>query len=179
MNQESVGKGEMTDANANGLTPAEEDPILHRYLGLVPAAVSTAGLGERVLSGVWRPAPRWVRRSRAAMEEMVASGRIWLVIGALAVGSLVALAASLVLVRMFADSIGGGLRWFVTDGIPFAWVALTGDVAWVAAEITSVLGGHGLSQGDLIAGGIGATLAMVGCALGLRRTMTPSRKAKP
>ncbi len=179
MDRESVRKDEMTDAVANGLTPAEEDPILHRYLSLLPAAVPTAALSERVLSGVWRPAPRWVRRGRAAIDDMAASGRIWLVIGVLAVGSLLPLVASLVLVRVFADSIGDGLRWFVAEGIPFAWVAVTGDVAWLATEATNILAEHGLTRGDLLAAGIGAAVAMTGCAVGLRRTMTPSGKDRP
>lgn len=176
MHRESVGKDEMTDAIAHGLMPAEEDPILHRYLSLLPAAVPAAALGERVLSGVWRPAPRWVRRSRAVIDDMIASGRIWLVIGALAVGSLVPLAASLVLVRVFAESIGGGLRWFVAEGIPFAWVAVAADMEQFAGTVASTLAAHGLTGGELLATGVGATVTMIGCAIGLCRTMTPSRE---
>ncbi|MDH3291961.1 MAG: hypothetical protein OEO20_07280 [Gemmatimonadota bacterium] len=179
MDRESVGKDEMTDAIANGLTPAEEDPILHRYLNALPAAVPMAGLSDRVLSGVWRPAPRWIRTGRAAMHDMTASGRIWLVIGALAVGSLVPLAAAVVLVGVFAESIGGGLRWLVAEGIPFAWVAFTADLQGALGTVASVLVAHGLTRADLLAGGIGAAVTTLGCAIGLRRTMTPSRKETP
>jgi hypothetical protein len=179
MDRESVGKDEMTDAIANGLTPAEEDPILHQYLNALPAAVPMAGFSDRVLSGVWRPAPRWIRKGRGAMRDMIASGRIWMVIGALAVGSLVPLAASLVLAGVFAESIGEGLRWFVAEGIPFTWVAFTADLESALGTAASILGAHGLTRTDLLAGGIGAAVTTMGCAIGLRRTMTPSRKKTP
>ena len=179
MDRESVVNDEMTDAITNGLTPAEEDPILHRYLNTLPAAVPTAGLSDRVLSGVWRPDPRWIRTGRGAMRDMIASGRIWMMIGALAVGSLVPLAATVVLVGVFAESIGGGLRWFVAEGIPFAWVALTADLEGALGTVASVLGAHGFTRADLLAGSVGAAVAAMGCAIGLRRTMTPSRKDTP
>jgi len=113
------------------------------------------------------------------MHDMTASGRIWLVIGALAVGSLVPLAAAVVLVGVFAESIGGGLRWLVAEGIPFAWVAFTADLQGALGTVASVLVAHGLTRADLLAGGIGAAVTTLGCAIGLRRTMTPSRKETP
>ena len=69
----------MQDRNdVTRLSPAEEDPVLHRHLAAALPFTPRPLFDEHVLARVWRPDPEWVRNVKFAGEELVDSGRIWL-----------------------------------------------------------------------------------------------------
>jgi hypothetical protein len=168
----------MNDDAAHGLTPAEEDPELHRMLGTLPTPEPTGGLEERVLSRVWRPASPSVRRLRAVTRGLVESGRIWLVAGGLAFGSLIPLAAVFVVSRIFAHEISGAVRTFVARATPWTVAAVSGELASLLEAARAYVDSLGFSGSEWAALGGGSAVLLVGCVLGLRRTMTPSRSRR-
>ncbi|MBE0592922.1 MAG: hypothetical protein IH616_11050 [Gemmatimonadales bacterium] len=165
----------MDDHVANGLTPAEEDPELHRMLADLPAPEPARRLDERVLSRVRRPAPRSVRRVQAVTRELVDSGRIWFVVGGLAVGSLLPLSAMFLASRVFAHQVGGAVTAVVTRAVPWAMAAASARIASLVETARGYLESLGLSGQAWAAVGGGGVILLLGCALGLRRTMTPGR----
>lgn len=165
----------MNDDTLHGMTPAEEDPELHRMLVTLPTPEPTGGLEERVLSRVWRPAPRSVGRVRAATRDMIDSGRIWLIVGSLAFGSLLPLAAALVVSRIFAQQIGGAVGAVVTQAVPWILATASAKATALFEAARTYVEALGFSGQEWTALGGGSALLLLGCALGLRRAMTPSR----
>lgn len=174
--RDCVGKDEMDDRdNVTKLTPAEEDPVLHRYLAAMPAYAPRALFEDHVLSRVWRPDPEWVRNVRFAGEELVESGRIWLLIGAVTVGSLIPLAVLLGGGASFATELGAGIDWLFQTGIPAFWTAMSSDVSYVASQLETQIATLPFSGEALWMVGI-ASLPVLGmCAWGLSRTMRAKR----
>jgi hypothetical protein len=131
----------MSDRSLPDLTPAEEDPVLHGYLATLPQAMPSQGLQRRVLTRVWRPAPRWVREAEARWIDSVESGRIWFVLGAIAAGSLIPLAVTTGLLVTFSSQIGALSAWMISEFGPelsgllaMYWAAATQSVtSWWAA----------------------------------------------
>lgn len=159
----------------NGLTPAEEDPELHRMLATLPTPEPHGGLDERVLSRVWRPAPPSVRRVRTVMRDLVESGRIWLLVGSVGVGSLALLSAGFVVSRIFAREIGVAVRAAVAQALPQAVAAVSAEATSLLEAVRASVEPLGFSGQEWAALGGGSALLLLGCALGLHRAMTPSR----
>lgn len=153
------------------LTPAEEDPLLHRYLAEVPAFAPGALFEDHVLSRVWRPEPEWVRNVRFYRQELVDTGRIWLLIGAVTFGSLIPLALLLGSGATFATEIGAGIDWLFQRGIPAAWTATLADISAAASPLKTQLAALPLSGEALRAVAVGSIPTLVLCAWGLSRTM--------
>ena len=165
----------MNDDAPNGLTPAEEDPELHRVLAALPTPDPVVGMEERVLSRVWRPAPPIARRLRAIPRGLIDSGRIWLIVGGLGFGSLMLLAAALVVVRIFAAQISGAVGGVAAHAAPWAVAAASAAAVSLVETLRSYLAQWGLSGQTWVAIGGGSVIVLLLCALGLRRAMTPSR----
>lgn len=163
----------MNDDRVMGLTPAEEDPELHRIVTGLPTAEPPGGLEDRVLSHVWRPAPSPLRRVRAAGKELVDSGRIWLIVGGLALGSLVPLSTMFVVTRLFSHEIGGALSTAASEAGPWLAAMVSNQTASLIETARAYLAGLGLA-GTTWAAIVGGSAAFsVACAWGLYRTMTP------
>jgi hypothetical protein len=107
------------------LTPAQEDPAIHRMLSTLPAWMPGPGFDNRVLARVWRPHPLWLRRVEGYWGELVETGQVWLIVGAFALGSLIPIIALTALVAAHTAEIGAFLGWLVTVGIPVAWAAVS------------------------------------------------------
>ncbi len=165
----------MNDDAANGLTPAEEDPELHRVLAALPTPDPVVGMEERVLSRVWRPAPPIARRLRAIPRGLIDSGRIWLIVGSLGFGSLMLLAAALVVFRIFAAQVGGAVGGVAAHAAPWAVAAASAAAASLVGTLRFYVAQLGLSEQTWAAIGGGSVIVLLLCALGLRRAMTPSR----
>lgn len=74
----------MNDLNPNRLSPADEDPLVHRYLAALPRYEPVEDFPDRVLLNVWRPLPPRIR----ALQEGISRARWpWVVLGVMAVGS--------------------------------------------------------------------------------------------
>lgn len=165
----------MNDDAQHGMTPAEEDPELHRMLTTLPTPEPAGGLEERVLSRVWRPAPRSVRRVGAITRDLIDSGRIWLIVGSLAFGSLLPLAAALAVSRIFAQQIGSAVGAVVTQAVPWTLAASSARVTALFETAQTSVQALGFSGQEWVALGGGSAVLLLGCAVGLRRAMTPSR----
>ncbi len=115
----------MEDRPMSELTPAQEDPAIHRMLSTLPAWMPGPGFDNRVLARVWRPHPLWLRRVEGYWGELVETGQVWLIVGAFALGSLIPIIALTALVAAHTAEIGAFLGWLVTVGIPVAWAAVS------------------------------------------------------
>jgi hypothetical protein len=156
------------------LTPAEEDPVIHRELAALSPFAPTVLFEERVLTRVWRPEPEWARNLRSAVRELRDTGRIWLVLGALALGSLIPAAVLAGLGAAFASEIGVGVSWLFEQGLPTAATAAGRDLAAAWSQIETQIGTTQLSGGEFTALGAGSAILLAGCAIGLVRAMRPS-----
>lgn len=153
------------------LTPAEEDPVAHRYLSTLPSFAPSAGFEDRVMSQVWRPAPAWLRYTQRAVTGLFPRKHAWLWAGGLAAASACSLAIITALVVAYSVQ------------VETAWSAFTGGLglpAWRAAlSLTIGLVSSVVAYGRLIAlnttmlisVGLGTALVMVVSLLGLHRTM--------
>jgi hypothetical protein len=162
----------MNDRNdVTRLTPAEEDPLLHQYLAQVPAFAPGPSFGNHVLSRVWRPEPEWVRNVRFFARDLVDTGRIWLLIGAVTFGSLIPLAVLLGSGAVFSAELGAGIDWLFNRGIPAAWTATLDDISVALSPIRTQLAAVPLSGEVLRIVAVGSIPVFALCAWGLSRTM--------
>lgn len=68
------------------LTPAEEDPVVHRFVAALARPAPRPPFETRVLTRVWRPPPRAWRAIRA---RLTSSWQARLLFGALAAGAFI------------------------------------------------------------------------------------------
>ena len=173
--EDSVGKNEMERRDdVTRLTPAEEDPLLHRHLADLPSFGPHRLFDDRVLSHVWRPEPEWVENVRRAGRELFATGRGWFLVGGLALGSLLPLMVLVAAGVTFDGGIGRGLAWLFDRGIPTAWTGVSGQITELLSQGETRLHALPLSGGTLRTFAGSAFVLLAGCAWGLRRTMRPS-----
>lgn len=153
------------------LTPAEEDPVLHRHFAALPAYAPNVLFEDHVLSRVWRPEPEWVRNVRFYGRELVDTGRIWLLIGAVTFGSLIPLVVLLGSGTAFATEIGEGIDWFFQRGIPAAWTSAMADISSTLSLIETRVTALPLVGEALRMVAVGSVPVLAVCAWGLSRTM--------
>jgi hypothetical protein len=168
----------MSDAVHHGQTPAEEDPVLHGMLAALPQPRPSHALEDRVLSGVFRPAPQWLRRARSAWTGLNESGRIWVVVGALAAGSVLPFAALLVGARLAAPHVGGWVGSSASDAIPYLRTALSAQLTSLLETIRVPVDALALTGPEWIGWACGVLAACLGCSWGLYKTMTPRAARK-
>jgi hypothetical protein len=142
----------MENRTRSELTPAQEDPAIHRMLSTLPAWTPGPGFDNRVLARVWRPHPLWLRRVEGYWGELVETGQVWLIVGAFALGSLIPIIALTALVAANTAEIGAFLGWLVAEGIPVAWAAAVALISEIVVVAYLVL--------------------LASCAWGLYRTMS-------
>lgn len=165
-------KNEMNERNDAALTPAEEDPVVHRHVTAMAAFTPATLLAERVLSQVRMPEPLWARNARAVWNDWTESGRIWLVFGALALGSLIPTAVAATLVASFASEIADGTRWLFDVGLATAVAATASEFATRWTQLTSD-GPMRLTAPQVVGMGVGLGVILAGCGWGLRTAMRP------
>jgi len=166
----------MDEPIGNHTTPADEDPLIHRYLGGLPAyAPSSRHFDDRVLSAVRRPPPEWVRQLGEKRRDIIASGLHRKALAFVALGGLVPTTALVVLAVIFRAEIAGGVGWLLGAGIPFAWERVTAEVSTAASAIGSVI-----PEGLRSPRGVAVLAAVLaGCAFGLTRTMKAKKAVTP
>lgn len=137
------------DPNANVPTPAEEDPVVHRFLGTLPRFELGTQFETRVLRRVWRPVPP---RLRERWRRFAGSWEARLFLGLLAAGAFLWQAGMVTLAMQFpaeAREIGATA---VRQGLPFLWeqtgnllgqllgLAKTWIGAWIAGKVLWLVG---------------------------------------
>ncbi len=140
----------------NGLTPAEEDPVLHQYLTTLPSFTPATSLfEERVLARVRRPVPGWLRQVHGAVRGFARTGRVWLVLGPLAVGSVISITAAVIVATVYASDVGRFFTWLWGEGLPTAWSHTRADFTEAAAAVSLTFGTLASSAGILLLCGWG------------------------
>jgi len=170
----------MSDASEHHQTPAEEDPLVHRYLGGLPAFTpASRHFDDRVLAAVRRPLPAWVQRLQAQRRELTESGWLRKAVGFMALGGLVPTTAALVLAAIFRSEIVWGVRWVFGTGFPFAWERVAEEASYAAATVESAVRAVVPDAMLSIQGAAILAVVMAGCALGLTRTMKAKKAVAP
>lgn len=89
---------EMTDNNVTQLTPAEEDPIVDRWLNSLPELSPGGNFADAVMARVWVPAPSWVQSVQNVTRALLDRKRVWVWAGGLAASSAASIAVMVALV---------------------------------------------------------------------------------
>ena len=114
----------MNEQNVTPLTPAEEDPVIDKWLASLPEFVPGPHFEDAVMARVRVPAPSWVLAVQDATRSLFAGRRAWMWAGGLAASSAVSIA---VIVTLLVT------RWVQVET---AWSLLAGGImleAWRAA----------------------------------------------
>lgn len=156
----------MDEPNVRGITPGDEDPIVHRYLVALPRFEPRRGFETRVLMRVWRPLPPALRRLRHALARSQAPT---IVLGLLAFGAFVWQAALVGLVVSFPAEARGVTAEFISEWLPTLWITAREQLVELATPVLGTIAGYWTSE-LLWAAGIVAILA-IACTFGLYWTM--------
>ena len=162
----------MNDVIEHHQTPADEDPLIDRYLGALPAyAPASAHFDDRVLAWVRRPQTAWVRRLKEQRRELIAAGWHRRAVGFLALGGLLTTGAVVAVAAVFHAEIAWGVDWLFATGLPFAWERVTSETSQAAAIVVSQL--RAVLPDAIVSARGAASLAfgLAACAFGLSRTM--------
>jgi hypothetical protein len=168
-----VGMTDMRVEPTDWLTPSEEDPVVHRMLSGLPTPEPRRSLADRVLSHVRRPHPRSMRRIENVMRGLVDSGRIWLVIGGLAVGSLLPVAVGVIGITFLAPTLAGAVDAAVNDFLPLGWTFVRSEAMSLFETGLAWASGFELPHRAWLMIALGTLIGLAGCGWGLHRTMTP------
>lgn len=156
----------MRDPTSNLPTPADEDPVVHRYLVALPRFSPVPDFSDRVLLRVWRPIPPRLRRFQAALAK---SRWPWVIVGTLAAGSLLGQAVAAGVIAQHRGEASVLLDWVAPQGLAAAWAALTAlaiDVLtppaeWLEAGVTENLAvWAAVGLGVLVASALGLFLTV-------------------
>ncbi len=154
------------------LTPAEEDPIVDRWLASLPEFAPQDGFDDAVMCRVYVPAPLWLQAVQSATRRLFSRQRAWAWVGGLAASS----AVSMVVLAWWAVS-----HWVQ---IETAWSLLAGSYAVDAWRATITLAvkvvaaglamreAWGLNSTLLILASVGAALITAFSAWGLQRILS-------
>lgn len=119
----------MNQHSVTPLTPAEEDPVIDKWLALLPEFVPGPHFEDAVMARVRVPAPSWVLAVQGATRALFVGKRAWMWAGGLAASSAVSIAA---MVTLFVT------HWVQVET---AWSLLAGGImieAWRAAVALTV-----------------------------------------
>jgi hypothetical protein len=162
----------MEDRTKSELTPAQEDPAIHRMLSTLPAWMPGPGFDNRVLARVWRPHPLWLRRVEGYWGELVETGQVWLIVGAFALGSLIPIIALTALVAANTAAIGAFLGWLVAEGIPVAWAEVSAFISGIVSTVNTLASALLPNARALMVAVVAYLVLLASCAWGLYRTMS-------
>ena len=154
-----------------GPTPAEEDPMVDRWLTSLEAFSPSADFEEEVMARVWVPAPRWMQSTRRVARALFSRRRVWVWTGGLAASS----AAVMAVVVAFALShwIQVETAWAVfVNGVALeAWRAGVALLAQAMATTLTAREVWGITGSTVVFACIAGAAVTTVSALGLYRTM--------
>ena len=134
---------EMTDNNVTQLTPAEEDPIVDRWLTSLPELSPGDGFEDAVMARVWVPVPHGVRSVQGTTRALLDRKRVGMWAGGLAASSAASIAVIVAL--MVSHWVQVETAWSLLSGsfLLEAWrlgVALIGQTLATAIALRDVWG---------------------------------------
>jgi hypothetical protein len=129
---------QMEDVTTRAIPPAEEDPVVHRYLASLPQYSPSPGFDDRVMARVFAPAPRWLQGVRQRWWSLVDTGRVWWLLGGFAGAYALALASVLVLVTLHGAAVESFIGSLLSDiGLPM-WRGGLGVFAGITQKAYSI-----------------------------------------
>ena len=81
----------MNENPVTQLTPAEEDPIIDRWLASLPEFAPHADFEDAVMSCVYVPVPHWLQMVQSGTKRLFSGNRAWAWAGGLAASSAVSM----------------------------------------------------------------------------------------
>lgn len=167
----------MSDVPSDPHSPAEEDPVVHQHLVLLPAFSPRPGLADRVLIHVRLPIPRWLTQVETRWRDLVASRRIWLYAAPFIVGTLAFVVTLTVAIVTHATSVRTAVGVVIEHGVLVAARVALEVVRRHWATLTQSWGAFAAVPWAAVA--LAAVALWAACAWGLYRTMrvaVPVRK---
>lgn len=162
----------MTEDNVTEFTPAEEDPIVDRWLTSLPELSPSADFESAVMARVWVPAPRWVQSVQTATRAVFQRKRLWMWAGGLAASSAASLAVIVTLMISHWVQVETAWSTFVGGFVVEAWrasVALIGQTVATGMAMRDMWG----LNGTVVLFALLAAAAVTACSgWGLYRLMT-------
>lgn len=137
------------DPDVNVPTPADEDPVIHRFLGTLPRWEPAPAFEARVLKRVWQPVPPGLRQR---WNRFAGSWEAKLFLGLLAAGAFLWQAGLVSLALQFPAEVRAIGATAVQEGLPFVWqqatnllgqllaLAKTWIGAWIAGKVLWLVG---------------------------------------
>ena len=124
----------MSEDNVTKLTPAEEDPIIDRWLASLPELTPSTDFEDAVMARVWVPAPRWVQSVRRIAGTLFDRKHAWKWAGGLVASSAVSLAVIVTLTVNYRVQLGTAWASFV-DGVAIdVWRTA---IAWLGQALAT------------------------------------------
>jgi hypothetical protein len=162
----------MSEDNVTKLTPAEEDPIIDRWLASLPELTPSTDFENAVMARVWVPAPRWVQSVRRIAGTLFDRKHAWKWAGGLVASSAVSLAVIVTLTVNYRVQLGTAWASFV-DGVAIdVWRTA---IAWLGQALaTTVALGEllGVNSTVILYASIAGLVVTVFSAWGLHRVFT-------
>ncbi len=126
----------MFEDNVTKLTPAEEDPIVDRWLTSLPELSPSADFEDAVMARVWAPAPHWVQSVQRVAGTLFDRKHAWKWATGLAASSAASVAVIVTLAVNYWVQLETAWASFV-DGVAIdLWRAGT---AWLGQTVATTV----------------------------------------
>ena len=161
----------MTEDNVTQLTPAEEDPIVDRWLASLPELSPNVDFEDAVMARVQVPAPHWVQSVQTAARALFNRKRVWMWAGGFAVSSAASMAVIVTLMVSHWVQVETAWSAFLGGFVLEAWRASVALLGQAVATTIAVREMWGLT-GTVVLFALLAGTALTGCsAWGLYRLL--------
>jgi hypothetical protein len=162
----------MTEDNVTQLTPAEEDPIVDRWLTSLQELSPGVNFEDAVMARVWVPAPHWVQSVQTATRAMFHRKRLWMWAGGLAASSAASMAIIITLMVSRWVQVETAWSTFVDGFVLEAWRASVSLIGQTVATTMAIREMWGLTGTVVLFASLAGTAVTVCSAWGLYRLLT-------
>jgi hypothetical protein len=162
----------MIEDNVTKLTPAEEDPIVDRWLASLPELSPSAEFEDAVMARVWAPAPRWVQSLQTATSTVFNRKRLWVWAGGLAASSAASIAVIVTLMISHWVQVETAWSTFVGGFVLEAWRASVTFIGQTAVTTMAIRDMWGLNGTVLLFASLAGAAVTVFSGWGLYRLLT-------
>jgi hypothetical protein len=162
----------MNENPVTQLTPAEEDPIVDRWLSSLPEFAPHAGFDDAVMRRVHVPVPLWLQTVQSGTRRLFSGKRAWAWAGGLATSSAVSMAVLISWAVSHWVQVETAWSLFVDRYAVDAWRATITLAVKVFGTGLAVRDAWGLNSTLLISAGITAALITAFSAWGLHRILS-------
>lgn len=162
----------MNENPVTQITPAEEDPIVDRWLSSLPEFAPQAGFDDAVMARVFRPVPLWLQTVQTGTRRLFSRKRAWAWAGGLAASSAISMVVLVTWAVSHWVQVETAWSLFVDSYAVDAWRATITLAVKVFGTGLAVRDAWGLNSTLLISAGIAAALITAFSAWGLHRIMS-------